>query len=153
MSEDVNAAEQHDQAQYWNGDAGRRWVRASELLDRALSPHSEAALARAGARAGERVVDVGCGCGDTTLALARAVGPSGRVLGIDVSREMIERAGERVAEAGFGERIRLTLEDAASARFEGDASLLFSRFGVMFFSEPTAAFANLRRALAPGGRV
>jgi SAM-dependent methyltransferase len=99
---------------------------------------------------GERVVDVGCGCGATTLELARAVGPEGAVLGLDVSEPMLARARERAV--GLAQ-VRFQCVDASTFALGGDATLLYSRFGVMFFDEPHAAFANLRRALAPGGRL
>ncbi len=98
-------------------------------------------------------MDVGCGCGATVLALARRVGPGGAVLGLDVSEAMVARARERVAEAGLGAHARVELADAALRPFAPEADLLFSRFGVMFFVDPAAAFANLRRALRPGGRM
>jgi SAM-dependent methyltransferase len=139
-----------DQREYWNTLGGERWVRESARLDRVLEPLQTAALARAAVAPGERVVDVGCGCGASTLALGEAVGPSGRVLGIDLSGPMLGLARER--SAGL-DHVSFVEADAGSYAFPGDADLLFSRFGCMFFPEPVAAFANLERALRPGGRV
>ncbi|MHB8417087.1 MAG: class I SAM-dependent methyltransferase [Myxococcales bacterium] len=139
-----------EQIAYWNGDRGRSWVADQELRDRTLAPFGEAALRRAEPRPGERAVDVGCGCGASVLALAAAVGPTGHVLGIDVSQPMLGRA--RVRAAGLAQ-VELRCADAASHPFDGRADLLYSRFGVMFFDDPPAAFSNLRRALAPGRRL
>jgi SAM-dependent methyltransferase len=104
-------------------------------------------------RAGDRVIDVGCGCGTTTLALAERVTPSGSVLGVDVSAPMLARARERAAARGL-DHVRFVAADAQTHRLpEGGSDAIFSRFGVMFFADPTAAFTNLARALVPGGRV
>jgi SAM-dependent methyltransferase len=135
---------------YWDGPGGAHWVRRQEVWDRALAPVSAALLARAAVAAGERVVDVGCGCGDTTLALARLVGAGGRVLGIDVSQAMLARAGARLPP---GAPVELVLADATTYAFPRAYDLLFSRLGVMFFDASARAFANLRSALRPGGRV
>ncbi|MBV8334334.1 MAG: methyltransferase domain-containing protein, partial [Alphaproteobacteria bacterium] len=101
---------------------------------------------------GERVIDVGCGCGATALELAARVGPSGFVVGIDVSQPMLKRARERARAAGVA-NIEFIHADAATHTFSLVADLLFSRTGVMFFSDPIAAFGNLRRALRAGGRL
>ncbi len=147
------AAGNADQIAFWNSDAGARWVAAQERMDALFAPLTEAALDDTGVRAGERVIDVGCGCGATVLDLAERVGAGGRVLGVDVSKPMLDRAAERVAARGLT-TVTLTLADAAAHPFApAAADLVFSRFGVMFFDDPPAAFANLRRALAPGGRL
>ncbi|HSG91729.1 MAG TPA: methyltransferase domain-containing protein [Pseudomonadales bacterium] len=135
------------QDEYWNGQAGLTWVEAQDRLDAMLAPISRQVLERAAAQAGERVVDIGCGCGDTTLALA-ATGAA--VWGIDLSAAMLARAKARaagIAHVGF------TRADAATRAFTPDHELLFSRFGVMFFEDPVAAFANLRTALTADGRL
>jgi SAM-dependent methyltransferase len=142
-----------EQVRYWNEVAGPRWVLFQERLDRELGVFAEAVLERAKPAAGEAALDVGCGCGATTLELGRRVGRSGRVLGVDVSRPMLERARARAAAAGAAQ-VGFLEADAQTAALEPAAfDLLFSRFGVMFFTDPGAAFANLRRALRPGGRV
>jgi SAM-dependent methyltransferase len=149
----VTSAPNAEQVRYWNEVAGPRWVRFQERLDRELTGLASVALERSAAEAGEAVLDVGCGCGATTLALGRRVGPAGRVLGVDVSRPMLERARERAAHAGAAQ-VGFLEADAQTAALEpGGFDVLFSRFGVMFFADPAAAFANLRRALRPGGRV
>ncbi len=141
-----------DEVAYWNDDAGSRWVEFQERIDRAFAPLSAAGLALAAAQPGESVVDIGCGCGATVLELADAVGSSGSVLGVDVSRSMLALAGQRA-----GERlpnVRLHVADAATHAFdESSVDLAFSRFGVMFFDDPVSALANVRRALRPGGRL
>ena len=138
------------QVAYWDGPGGVHWVRRQEVWDRALEPLTTALIARAAVQTGERVVDIGCGCGDTTLALARLVGASGRVLGIDVSETMLARAAARLPPHAPVDLVRA---DATTHAFASVHDLLISRLGVMFFHAPVAAFANLRTALKPGGRM
>jgi SAM-dependent methyltransferase len=141
------------QASYWNSPATAPWVALQERLDALLAPLSRAALERAAPLPGEHALDVGCGCGATVLELARRVGPSGRVQGVDISAQMLERAKERAAAQGLTE-IALTLADAAIHAFTpAGFDLVFSRLGVMFFGDPVAAFANLHRALKSSGRL
>jgi ubiquinone/menaquinone biosynthesis C-methylase UbiE len=138
----------------WEGAKGDLWVRRQRENDAFLEPFGEAALRRAWVAAGERVIDVGCGCGATTLALARAVGSDGLVTAVDVSAAMLDVARERARRANLEERIAFVCADAATHAFvPGGADALYSRFGVMFFAEPTGAFANLRRAMRRGGRL
>ena len=140
-----------DQLDRWNGADGELWVREQERLDRMLAPFLAPLLKFAAPRHESTVIDVGCGCGATTVELARAVGPFGRVIGVDISEPMIGRAVERLR--GF-ENASFLLGDAAELPLDGiGADLVFSRFGVMFFGDPAAAFANLRTALAAGGRA
>lgn len=146
----ARAAANDEQIDYWNSEVGARWTSMADTMDRVLLPITGALLAAAGASAGERVLDVGCGCGATSLSLAQAVGPGGHVRGIDISAEMLSEARRRAA--GRPE-LDFVLADAAAMPFERDRDLLFSRFGVMFFGEPVAAFTNLHRALRAGGRV
>jgi SAM-dependent methyltransferase len=140
------AAQQNntDQVAFWNGDAGQKWVRSQERLDRMLSLVSDKLLEAAKPAASDRVLDIGCGCGDTSIALAKS---GAKVTGIDISAPMLAHARHRAPDLTFLET------DASTYAFQQDFSLLVSRFGVMFFSNPDAAFANLRRALAPSGRV
>ncbi len=100
-----------------------------------------------------RALDVGCGCGDTVLALAEAVGPGGRVTGVDISAPMLAVAGRRIAERGLAQAAVLEADAAHHPFAPGSVDLAFSRFGVMFFDAPAEAFINIRRALAPGGRL
>jgi SAM-dependent methyltransferase len=140
-----------EQIAYWNGAGGAHWVAQQERTDLVMSGIAALALAEAEARPGESVIDVGCGCGTTVQGLAQAVGPSGRVIALDVSAPMLGRARERLA--GFA-NVDFVLADAAAHTFPpAIADLLFSRFGVMFFGDPTAAFARLRRVIKPRGRA
>jgi ubiquinone/menaquinone biosynthesis C-methylase UbiE len=140
-----------DQAAYWNGPAGRRWTDRQEMQDLVLAPVSAALLDRARVAKGERVIDIGCGCGATAIELAERVGPKGHVTGLDISAPMLERARER---APANLPLQLILADATVHPFEAGATdLLTSRFGVMFFADPVLSFANMRKALRPGGRM
>jgi SAM-dependent methyltransferase len=134
-----------DQREYWNGPAGERWAQTREQIDANLAAISDAAIAFAAPRPGDRVLDVGCGSGATTLALRSLVEPGGSVCGIDVSAPMLAVARERAA----GADVTFVEADAAMHRFDR-FDVVFSRFGVMFFSDPVAAFANLRTT---GGRT
>ena len=141
-----------DQIAYWNETSGPKWVALQDLLDVLTEPAGRLAIARAAPRDGERVLDVGCGCGQTTLWLADAVGKRGHVTGLDVSRPMLARARERVAAAGLA-HVELIEADAQTYPVPAGLDLVFSRFGVMFFEDPASAFANLASALRPGGRM
>jgi SAM-dependent methyltransferase len=139
--------------QYWNEVAGPRWVARQGAQEARNAEVATLLLAAARAAPGERVLDIGCGTGATALPFAEAVGPQGHVTGIDISEPMLAVARQRVAERGFG-NIALLLADAQVHPFPpASFDLLTSRFGVMFFADPTAAFRNLRRALRPGGRL
>ena len=139
-----------EQAAYWNGPGGDGWLAAyDQRIKRAIGDIGAVGLSAAAAQAGEHVVDIGCGTGDTTAALARAVGLTGHVLGVDISGTLIEAArSHRLDNATF------VVGDAATHPFQaGHYDLVFSRFGVMFFADPVAAFRNIRRALKPQGRL
>lgn len=141
-----------EQIEFWNAEAGAKWSDFNPQLDRMMAPISAVVMERAAPQAGEQVLDIGCGCGDTTLALARRVAPGGAVTGVDVSAPMLATARRRAAEAGLA--ITLLNADAethdlGTAQFD----LAFSRFGVMFFNNSQAAFANIAGALRPGGRL
>ncbi|HIG72508.1 MAG TPA: class I SAM-dependent methyltransferase [Myxococcales bacterium] len=143
------------QIEYWNEDSGKRWVEMGDIIDTQIAPLGEAAMDGSHAKivSGERILDVGCGCGQTSLELAKRVGTTGSVLGLDISAPMLGRAGERAVEAGLG-NTEFIQADAQTHTFEGPAfDLAFSRFGVMFFSSPVDAFSNLLSALRPGGRL
>ncbi|MTV36255.1 class I SAM-dependent methyltransferase [Duganella radicis] len=144
--------EQHAyQVADWNGQSGERWVANQARLDAMVAVFGQAAIEAAAPSAGERVLDVGCGAGSSSLALAARVGAGGHVLGVDISEALIERAR---ALAPQDAPVLFQLADAGSAELpEGAFDILFSRFGVMFFDDPTAAFTHMRRALRPGGRV
>jgi SAM-dependent methyltransferase len=135
----------------WNGQSGEYWVANQARLDAMMAVFGRAAIEAAAPATGERVLDVGCGAGASSLDLAARVGPDGQVLGVDISEPLIGRAR---ALAPQDTPALFQVADASSAELpEGAFDILFSRFGVMFFDDPTAAFANMRRALQPGGRV
>ena len=142
-----------EQIRYWNETAGPKWVRLASMLDAQIAPFGRCAMDRAAIAPRERVIDVGCGCGDTTIELGRRVGAEGSVLGIDPSAPMLDYARQRARAAGLA-NVRFENGDAQTHHLEERAfDALFSRFGVMFFADPPAAFTNLRRALRPGGRL
>ena len=140
-----------DQLAFWNGPGGHTWVARQAHTDITLAPVSEALLALSAPRASERVLDIGCGCGTTTLELARAVGPAGRVAALDISAPMLAEGRARAEAAGIA-NVDWLQADAATAALDG-FDLLASNFGVMFFGDPVAAFARLRRAANPGARM
>jgi SAM-dependent methyltransferase len=130
------------------------WVAFRPALDAMLAPLGDAVLARLAPRPGERALDVGCGCGTTTADLAQRVGPTGRVTGIDTSEAFLAEARATVPTDGRRAPVEFLHGDAARHPFEPEAhDVIASRLGVMFFDEPAAAFANLRRTLAQGGRL
>ena len=140
-----------DQIAYWNGPGGQRWADRQATQDVVLAPVADVLIDRARIEAGERIVDVGCGAGATTIAFAKKVGPAGHVTGIDISGPMLARA-RQVAPAELP--VDFVLADATVHPFEpASFDLLASRFGVMFFAEPALSFANLHRALRPSGRL
>lgn len=142
-----------DGVRYWNSPATAPWTKLHEQIDAIFAPLTRVLLDYAAPVLGERVVDVGCGCGRTVLDLCWRVGPRGHVLGLDVAESMVERARERLVEASFAQGA-VALADASTHAFEpGEADLVFSRFGVMFFRNPVDAFANLRGALKSSGRL
>lgn len=144
---DVDTAPTHD----WNGDSGTRWAANLARLDVMLEKFGKAAIAAANARPGEHILDIGCGSGTSTFPLAEQVGPGGHVLGVDISEQLVEIAR---AAAPVGAPVEFRCADAATAPLPtGSFDLLFSRFGVMFFDDPVAAFTHMRRALKPGGRL
>ncbi|NOX49046.1 MAG: methyltransferase domain-containing protein [Gammaproteobacteria bacterium] len=135
------------QVEYWNGAAGDVWVTAQVQLDSSLAPLSELAIEAANIVEGERVIDVGCGCGSTAIAMAQR---GARVWGIDVSAPMLAKAKERAS--GLS-NVTFSETDAATQHYSADHQLIFSRFGVMFFADPVAAFVNLRQGLTDEGRL
>jgi SAM-dependent methyltransferase len=141
-----------DMAAAWDGQEGDDWADQWEHHDRAIRGHHEALIAAAAFQPADRVLDVGCGNGQTTRAAARAA-VDGAALGIDLSSRMLERARALAAEEGLT-NVAFEQADAQVHRFEADAyDAVVSRFGAMFFADPVAAFANVRAALRPGGRL
>ena len=151
MNDNAPAGGNADQITYWNATAGGIWTAQQERLDRQLEPLGRRARQALAPQPGERVLDIGCGAGQTTLELAAAVAPAGAVLGVDISQPLLElarRRGADVAGVSFQEADAQTF-DFEPASFDA----AFSRFGVMFFADPVAAFHNIARALKPGGRL
>jgi len=149
----VETTTNQEQIRYWNEQGGPRWVQLQQKLDAQIGPLGLVALQRATIQPGARVVDVGCGCGQTSLELAELVGPNGFVLGIDISQPMLNRARDRQQELGVT-NLEFRTADAQTHQFDRERfDIAFSRFGVMFFEDPTAAFRNLRTALRPNGRL
>lgn len=138
----------------WNGPTARFWADHDDRYDALLAGHGDALFAAAAPVPGEHVLDIGCGCGSTTLRAAEAVASgAGTALGVDISQAMIDRARSRVAESGTGHAGfqvgDLQTADLGRATFD----LAISRYGVMFFGDHAAAFANVRSAMRPGGRL
>jgi len=145
---DANA----EQIEFWNGLAGDSWVASQVEMDELLDGLIEPLLDAAEPTRGLRCIDVGCGCGATTLALRRRMGGDGHVAGVDVSAPMLARARERARQAELD--IDFECADASSHRFgPHGVDRMISRFGVMFFDRPVEAFTHLRDALSPGGKL
>jgi ubiquinone/menaquinone biosynthesis C-methylase UbiE len=140
-----------DQIEYWNGRAGKNWAAQQDYTDQILGLITQAFMPFAAPKKGERILDIGCGCGTTTFTFADSVGPEGSVAGIDISAPMLAVAQARAAAQNAD--IPFIEADAASYDFQPVFDLVASRFGVMFFEDPVAAFKNIRKALAPKGRL
>ncbi len=138
-------------AEFWNGEGGQRWIRNLARVETLLASLGEALLDRAAPRPGETVLDVGCGGGTISARVAELVGAEGKVLGVDVSSVILDVARKRCPDRP---NLEFRVADAATMDVgEKEFDLLVSRMGVMFFADPAAAFANLGRALKPGGRM
>jgi len=144
---EVNA----DQLAFWNGVGGRTWVARQAHTDTTLERVSAALLTHAAPQPGEHVLDVGCGCGASTLDFARAVGPTGAVEALDISGPMLAEAAHRARAAGIS-NIEWRQADAATTPLNR-YDLLTSNFGLMFFGDPVAAFVHMRGAANPGARM
>jgi ubiquinone/menaquinone biosynthesis C-methylase UbiE len=150
LASTISNAKQYEE---WNSATGRRWLERHEAVDRQIAPFGRQAMDRVEIKPGERILDVGCGCGETTLELADRVGASGSVTGVDISRLLIEAARKRAWERT---RANVQFEEGDAQTFPlpaKDFDLVFSRLGIMFFDDPEAAFQNLGKALRPGGRL
>ena len=136
--------------QAWDGPLFDRFVRFREIVTTGLGAHGEAALRLVPPQPGQRVLDIGCGFGDTTQRIAGLVGPSGDALGVDAAARFIEAASSEAADAGLS-NARFQVADVQTDPFEERFDMAFSRFGTMFFTNPVAALRNVREALVPGG--
>jgi SAM-dependent methyltransferase len=146
-------ASNEQQATYWTETAGPHWVQQQEMFDYMLSHFGAAALANLAADTGEHIIDIGCGTATTTMAIANSVGPTGSVIGADISRTMIEAARRRAATVPNATFVVADAQIERIAPVNRDADAMFSRFGVMFFADPVAAFTNLAANVRPGGRA
>jgi ubiquinone/menaquinone biosynthesis C-methylase UbiE len=149
---DVKQQTANEQAALWNGSSGRAWVAEQEVLDQMFKPFEELLVDKISTGSAHRVLDVGCGTGSTTLAIARQLGATGHCVGADISAPMIAVARQRAVREGS--TVRFVLGDAQTYPFEqASFDRITSRFGVMFFDDPGLAFANLRRAAKDGAEL
>jgi SAM-dependent methyltransferase len=146
------AATNTEAAEAWSGPLFDRFVRFRDLVTDGLGAHGEAAMEAHPPRPGERVVDLGCGFGDTTQRLAGLLGSGGEALGVDVAEPFIEQARKEAVEARI-ENVRFEVADVQVTEFGESFDYAFSRMGIMFFANPVQAFRNVRAALEPGGRL
>ncbi|MEZ4299144.1 MAG: class I SAM-dependent methyltransferase [Polyangiaceae bacterium] len=153
MTQAKGAAANADMIEYWNGNGAARWLANYDAIGAQIKVLGTLALDRAAFAPESRVLDVGCGGGDSTVEIAQRLGPRGSVTGLDVSGPLLQRAIEKAFSAGVA-NASFTRADAQTATLpEAVFDGMFSRFGVMFFADPRAAFANIRRALRPGARM
>ena len=137
----------------WAGEMGLKWLANLDRFEQMIAPIGEAFLTHANFQSGETVVDLGCGGGATTLAIAELVGPSGKIMGVDISPDLVTAARHRATQAG-ATNIEFTCADASTVNLpDAPYDRLFSRFGSMFFEDPFSAFQNLHRLLRKGGRM
>jgi SAM-dependent methyltransferase len=146
------AAENREATEAWSGPLFERFVQYRELVAGGLGAHGDAAMAAYPPRSGSRVVDLGCGFGDTTQRLAELIGADGDALGVDVSEPFIELARKEAEEAGVA-NVRFAVGDVQVTAFEESFDYAFSRMGIMFFANPVQALRNVRQALSPGGTL
>jgi SAM-dependent methyltransferase len=136
----------------WNGVLFDRFVQYREIVTAGLGAHGEAALRLCPPEKGQRILDVGCGFGDTTRRLAELAGPEGSALGVDVAERFVEKAREEAVETGAA-NVRFMAADVQMTEFDERFDFAFSRMGTMFFANPVVALRNVRNALVPGGRL
>ena len=134
----------------WNGEVGERWLKYLVPFESMISPINASLMKAAAFKPGEQVVEVGSGGGKNVIEIAKAVAPSGRVLGVDVAEILIAHSKKRAAEAGV-DNVELKCADAQTASLDAPRDRAFSSFGVMFFEDPDKAFANIRSWVKPGG--
>jgi ubiquinone/menaquinone biosynthesis C-methylase UbiE len=146
------ASDNEEALEAWDGVLFDRFVKFREIVTAGLGAHGEAALAAHPPQTGDRVLDIGCGFGDTSLRIAGLVGDAGSVLGVDVAPRFIEAAQNEAERAG-SERVSFAVRDVQVTKFEDRFDYAFARFGTMFFANPVAAMRNVREALVPDGRL
>jgi SAM-dependent methyltransferase len=146
------AAENREATEAWSGPLFERFVQYRDLVAGGLGAHGDAAMAAHPPRSGDRVIDLGCGFGDTTQRLAELVGADGNALGVDVSEPFIELARREAEEAG-AVNVRFEVGDVQVAEFDQRFDYAFSRMGIMFFANPVQALRNVCQALSPGGTL
>ncbi len=141
-----------DEIDYWNGPQGQKWANYNRLTDLMYQHFGDKTIERAALKPGERILDVGCGCGATTLKLAKLLAPGGDITALDVSTVMLAIAREKTKSAA----VPIKIINADAETYELDSAsfdVMFSQFGLMFFANPVAAFVNFHRALKPNGRI
>jgi ubiquinone/menaquinone biosynthesis C-methylase UbiE len=156
VSKKQNEQTNADQIEFWNGEAGEKWVARNAQMDNMLKPVSAALLATATPASGEHAIDIGCGCGNQTLMLAQAIGSTGSVTGLDISEPMLQHARRHIPLIIENELADIEYLQADASKTdlpENKFDLLVSRFGVMFFDQPEEAFAHLRKKLKSTGRL
>ncbi|MEA2308582.1 MAG: hypothetical protein QOI65_868, partial [Thermoleophilaceae bacterium] len=136
----------------WDGPLYDRFVKFRHIVTAGLGAHGDEALRLLAPQPGQRVLDIGCGFGDTTQQIAELVGPEGEAVGVDAAERFIETARAEAAEAGVA-NARFAVADVQATTFEDRFDLAFSRMGTMFFASPVAALRNVRGALVPGGTL
>lgn len=153
MSADITPSTNAREIEYWNSTSTRSWSEHIDRIDRFMQPLTKVLFEHAAPRLGETVIDIGCGSGSTVIETARRVGPTGRVEGFDVAKLSVDRANERIAEAGLT-NATVTLADLSTAALAPRRyDLALSRFGVMFFTDPVATFAHLHASMKTGARL
>ena len=142
-----------NQRDFWSGKGGDIWVERQNAMDTMLSPLGEAALNKLNLNEGENVLDIGCGCGHTTLNIAKRISPDGQVTGLDISEPMLKRAKESANEMSISNASFNCVDVQTDDIGEEVYSAAFSRFGVMFFEDPVAAFCNINKSLITGASL
>ena len=142
-----------NQRDFWSGKGGDIWVERQNAMDTMLSPLGEAALNKLNLNEGENVLDIGCGCGHATLNIAKRISPDGQVTGLDISEPMLKRAKESANEMSISNASFNCVDVQTDDMGEEVYSAAFSRFGVMFFEDPVAAFCNINKSLITGASL